>query len=120
GRHAEAIESYRRVTDSHTGATAARAQFQIGECLFAMKRLDEAIRELLKVDILYQQSEWSAASLYEAGRCFEEQGRRGEAREQYEQVVNRFGESPWAGLARERMAKLSQGGPTAVRGAQAS
>ena len=32
-------------------ATAARAQFQIGECLFAMKKYDDAARELLKTDI---------------------------------------------------------------------
>lgn len=54
GRHTEAIEQYRRVVDRHKGPTAARAQFQIGECLFAGEQYDEAARELLKVDILYE------------------------------------------------------------------
>ncbi|MCH7813400.1 MAG: tetratricopeptide repeat protein, partial [Planctomycetes bacterium] len=53
GRYSEAIASYRKVVARHQGPTAARAQFQMGECLFAQQEYDEAVRELLKVDILY-------------------------------------------------------------------
>ena len=104
-----AMSHYRQVTDSHRGATAARAQFQIGECLFAQGRHEEAVREFLRVDILYAESEWSAAALYEAGRCFEAIGKIGEARSQYREVVGRFAESEWAGAARERLSALGRG-----------
>jgi TolA-binding protein len=104
-----AIEHYRLVTDEHRGGTAARAQFQIGECLFALGRHDEAVRELLRVDILYAEPEWSAAAVYEAGRCFEAMGKVGEARAQYRDVAERFGESDWARAAGERLAALRRG-----------
>ncbi len=103
GKHKEAIESYRSVTASHQGATAARAQFQIGECLYAMKSYEDAVKELIKVDAIYASEEWAAAALYEAGRCLEDMGRRGDARARWQEVVDRFGSSAWARQAKERL-----------------
>ncbi|MFG0284361.1 MAG: tetratricopeptide repeat protein [Phycisphaerales bacterium JB039] len=107
GRFEEAIEAYRPVADGHKGPTAARAQFQIGECLFAREQHEEAVRELLKTDILHGEPQWSAAALYEAGRCFEAMNKRAEAAAQYEQVVQRFADSEWAELARRRLQSAS-------------
>jgi TolA-binding protein len=109
GRHGEAIEAYRAVVARHKGPTAARAQFQIGECLFAQKQYDEAVRELLKVDILYAYPEWSAAALYEAGRCFEALGQAVEARAQFKAVVENHPQTRWAELAGQHLAKLTDG-----------
>lgn len=103
-----AIDAYRRVTDSHQGAIAARAQFQIGECLFATRRHEDAVREFLKVDILYAYPEWSAAALYEAGRCFAAMGRSEDASREFAAVTERFPASVWA----ERAAR--EGGAAAV------
>lgn len=102
-----AIQHYQAVTERHAGATAARAQFQIGQCYFALGEHERAIRELLRVDILHAEPQWSAAALYEAGRCFEALNKPGEARAQYRDVVARFGESAWAPAARERLAALA-------------
>ncbi len=102
-RHAEAMKAYRLVIDKHKGPTAARAQFQIGECLFARKEYVAAARELLKVDILYNYPEWSAAALYEAGRCFEKLEKASEARTQFTQVVDKHKDTRWAALARQRL-----------------
>ncbi|MCC6678321.1 MAG: tetratricopeptide repeat protein [Phycisphaerales bacterium] len=113
GKQEGAVEAYREVAERHRGPTAARAQFQIGECLFALKRYDEAVKELLKVDILFAYPEWSAAALYEAGRCLEESGKAGEAKKQFGAVVERFGESEWAGPAKERLRGLE---PAALPG----
>jgi TolA-binding protein len=107
-RHSEAVDAYRKVVDRHQGETAARAQFQIGECLFAQKRREEAIRELLKVDILYAYPDWSAAALYEAGRCFQELGQLAEARKQFRQVRTEHGETKWAKLSEQRLEELSR------------
>jgi TolA-binding protein len=104
-----ACEAYRDVVDRHEGPTAARAQFQIGECLYAQEKLEEAIRELLKVDVLYGYPEWSAAALYEAGRCMRELGREKEAAAQFEEVMKRFPETRWAALAKEVPAAISAG-----------
>ena len=111
------MAEYRRVAAGHQGPTAARAQFQIGECLFAQGKHEEAARELLKVDILYAYPEWSAAALYEAGRCLEATGKAADARAQYEQVVQKHGDTRWAKLAGERLsAKPAAAPPVPERG----
>lgn len=107
GRHEEAIRAYEAVVTRHRGPTAARAQFQIGECYFARKDHDTAVRELLKVDIHYAYPEWSAAALFEAGRCFDLMGRAQDAKAQFEAVVERFGDSTWAQSAAQRLSQRS-------------
>jgi TolA-binding protein len=109
-RHDEAISAYRQVVGDHQGPTAARAQFQIGECLFAKQQYEDAVRELLKVDILYAYPEWSAAALYEAGRCFGKLGKLGEARAHFRQVADQYGDSRWAELASQELSTMSGAG----------
>lgn len=108
GRYDDAIAAYRQVVDGHEGKTAARAQFQIGECLFARKDHTEAVRELLKVDIHYAYPEWSAAALYEAGRCFQAMGNPVDARSHYRQVQDRYADSKWAALASTRLEEMKR------------
>lgn len=98
-----AIAAYREVVAQHSGPTTARAQFQIGECLFAKKQYEEAARELLKVDILYSYPEWSAAALYEAGRCFAAMSKGDDAKKQFAAVVERFPKTAWAERAIKEM-----------------
>ncbi len=105
----DAIKVYQRVVDTHTGPTAARAQFQIGECLFADKQYADAVRALLKVDILYAYPEWSAAALYEAGRCFEMMGKTVEARAQFKAVMEKYDGTKWAELASQKISQLASG-----------
>lgn len=102
-RFPEAIENYRRVADADKSERAARAQFQLGECLFALKDHETALRELLKVEILYAYPQWSAAALYEAARCLESLGRDTDARRQYGEVSEKYSDTRWARLSRERM-----------------
>lgn len=106
GRHADAIAAYQLVVERGGGAVAARAQFQIGECLFAQNKLDTALRELLKVEALYASPEWSAAALYEAGRVLEKMDRRSQAREQYAAVREKHSTTRWAELAEQRLKAL--------------
>jgi TolA-binding protein len=112
GRLDDAMTAYAVVVDRHQGPTAARAQFQIGECLYAKKQYEEAARELLKVDILYAYPEWSSAALYEAGRCFEAMRDEARARTQFEQVKTNHAGTEWARLAAKRLEALDQGALT--------
>jgi outer membrane protein assembly factor BamD (BamD/ComL family) len=73
-----------------------------------MGRRDEAAKEFLKVDILYAFPEWSAAALYEAGRCFEDSGSPVEARRQFELVTRQHPQSSWARLAEDRLQALAR------------
>jgi TolA-binding protein len=113
GKLDAAIEAYRDVVARHKGPTAARSQFQIGECLYAQKKYEQASVELLKTDVLFEYPEWSAAAIYEAGRCLAEMGRGEDASKQFKDVVKRFPETRWAGMAKER---LEAKAPAAVPG----
>lgn len=118
GRLDDALTAYRAVTAAHQGPTAARAQFQIGECLFALKRYPDALRELLRVDILYAYPEWSAAALYEAGRCLELMNQPDEARKQFETIRSKYSDTRWAALAAQALSKPAAplpGQPKAAR-----
>ena len=108
GRLDPAIDAYQQVVSRHKGPTAARAQFQIGQCLFSKKKYEDAARELLKVDILYGYPQWSAAALYEAGRCFEKLAKTAEARQQFQAVLDQHKESQWAKLAADRLKSLTK------------
>lgn len=114
-RFDEAIEDYRVVVAAAQAEISARAQFQIGECLFASGRHEQAAAELLKVDILFQSPQWSAAALYEAGRCFEKLGQLAQAREQFTQVTTRFADTRWAKLADAALRALAQKAPPGRR-----
>ncbi|MFO0826798.1 MAG: tetratricopeptide repeat protein [Phycisphaerales bacterium] len=114
GRRDAAIEAYRQVASSGAGETPARAQFQIGECLFALDRHEDAVREFLKVDVLFAQPEWQSAALFEAGRCLTALGRTDDANRQFDDLLRRFPESQWAAAARrerERTAQASSATP---------
>ncbi|MCB9847626.1 MAG: tetratricopeptide repeat protein [Phycisphaeraceae bacterium] len=102
-----AISAYREAASGRS-ETAARAQFQIGECLFALGRHEEAAGELLKVDILYAAPAWSAAALYEAGRCFDAMGDTERAREQWRRVLELEDSGDWAPMARARLGAATE------------
>lgn len=106
-RYDEAMAAYQKVVERHQGPTAARAQFQIGQCLFAQGKHEDAVRELLKVDILYAYPEWSAAALYEAARCFEKLGKTTEAKQHFQQVEDKYEQTQWAKMATQRLTELS-------------
>lgn len=109
-RYEDGIRAYQAVATNHQGPTAARAQFQIGECYFATKQYDQAVRELLKVDILYAYPEWSAAALFEAARCFVKLGKLVEARSHFKLVSQQHSDTRWAPLASQRLTELSSAG----------
>ena len=102
-----AIDSYRQAAQGRT-ETAARAQFQIGECLFALGRHEEATSEFIKVDILFSSPMWSAAALYEAGRCFDALGDREQASQQWRRVIKIDTGGKWTEMARARLGDTDQ------------
>jgi len=106
GKHDEARKAYESVVNTHNGETAARAQFQIGETYMKQRKYREAIRELLKVDIVYDYPTWSARALYDAGQSFEGLKDKDKAVEQYRFILDRFKDSDVAKLAQQRVKAL--------------
>jgi TolA-binding protein len=103
----DARKSYQKVIASTNGATAARAQFQIGETFLAQGQFDKAVPALLAVDDVYKYADWSARALFEAGRAFEQLKQPDQARKQYTEVVNKYKDAPEAGMARERLKSMT-------------
>jgi TolA-binding protein len=110
GRHRSAVQAFRRVTSSYRGETAARAQFEIGECLLDQGDWEGALAEYLKVRFLYGHEEWVAASMLRAGRCFEELGQDDRARAVYAELREKHPDTEWARQAPEPAAPGGSGG----------
>ncbi len=106
-QYPKAIESYRTVTaGGKNNALAARAQFQIGECFFASNKLDEAVKELVRVESKYSFPEWSAKAILELGRVREAQDMEEEAMARYKEVITRFPKTAAATVAKNLLKKL--------------
>jgi TolA-binding protein len=105
--YARAIEAYRQVTAGKAkDALAARCQFQIGECLFASDKLDQAVKEFVLVEAAYAIPEWTARAILELGRVREAQDREDEAMDRYKEVIKRFPNTDAAGVAKTRLKAL--------------
>jgi TolA-binding protein len=82
---------------------AARAQLMCGESYFHEDQFHEALREFLKVDILYQAPRWQAAALLEAGKVYERLDQWADAAETYQRLLSQFPHDPSAGEAKNRL-----------------
>ncbi|HET6882911.1 MAG TPA: tetratricopeptide repeat protein [Pirellulales bacterium] len=102
----DARAAYRRVVKSTSGEkteTAAKAQWMIGETFFHQKNYEAALKEYLKVEILYDFPTWQAAALFEAAKCHEHLGELKHAADLYQRLIKNFPESPLAKDAAERL-----------------
>lgn len=116
----DARRTFQAVIDvRRTGELAARSQLMRGESYFHEDRLREALREFLRVDILYDSPRWQAAALLEAGKVYERLDQWADAAETYNRLLARFPHDPEAPAARTRgeaarrraQAGSSPGGP---------
>jgi cellulose synthase operon protein C len=105
----EARSAYGKVIRSPAGEkteTAAMAQWLIGETYFHQKNFDAALREYLRVDILYAYPAWQALALLEAAKCHEELHDAKQAEACYQKILDRYAGTPSAKQAKERMEDL--------------
>ena len=103
-RFEEARAGFQRVIDARKGGEfVARSQFMIGETYFHQKDYHEAIRNFLKVDILYDAPTWQASALLETGKAYEQLDQWADAAETYERLRAKFADDPSAKLAEARL-----------------
>jgi tetratricopeptide (TPR) repeat protein len=101
----EARAAFERVVKDPHGKlseTAAKSQFLLADTYFWEKDYPTALREYLKVDILYKFPELQAAALYQAGVCNEELQNWKEAAKTYDDLLRRFPNDKNAETARKR------------------
>ena len=102
----EAIPYYEKVTEETETETAAKARFMIGECWFAQKNHKEATKHFLKAAFAYGHKEWSAMAWFEAARCFEVLQDVTQAKNCYQQMIDKFPDHPKVADARKRLGEL--------------
>jgi TolA-binding protein len=104
----QARELYRSIIGGEKTETAAKAQFMLAETLFLQERWNEAIKEFLKVSILYPIPEWQSLSLVEVGKCYARQSQWGEAKKAFDEVIIRYGSLPAAQEAKKQLELLDK------------
>ena len=102
----EAIAAYEQVVKETDTETAAKAQFMIGECLFARKQHEEAAAAFLKAAYGYPYEEWVGNAHFEAARCFEILKQIDQARRSYQFLAEKLPGHPRAKAAAERWKEL--------------
>ena len=106
-QYAQAITEYRQVVAGRArDENAARAQFQLGECLLLMNKLDDAVKELIRVESKYDFAKWKSKALVEIGRVAEMQKRPHHAIARYKEVIKRYPETSAAAVAKTLLSKL--------------
>ncbi len=106
GKLAEAMPFYEKVTEETDTETAAKARFMIGECCFAEKQHKEATKHFLKAAFAYGHKEWSAMAWFEAGRCFEVLRDIPQAKNCYQQMIEKFPDHAKVADAKKRLSEL--------------
>jgi TolA-binding protein len=91
--------------------TAAMAQWRIAETYFQQKDYEAAVREYLRLDILYAYPTLQAAALVQAGKCHEKLNQPAEAAALYNRVLEVYGDSPSAERAQRRLGSLEKEQP---------
>lgn len=92
--------------DPITAELQARTQWMIGETHLLQRQFNEAVDAYRLVEKIDAHGQWSAASLVQAGRAFELMGRPRDAVVCYTGLLRKFADSPYAQVARERLASL--------------
>ena len=102
---------YEKVIASPEGAkteTAAKAQWMIGESFFHQKKHEEAIRAYLRLENLYDYPTLQAASLFQAGKCYELLSETKEAAKLYRRTIDRYSRTNYADEAKVRLGNLGK------------
>jgi TolA-binding protein len=105
GKLADARSAFQAVIDARrTGELAAQAQLMRGETFYHQEQFREALREFLRVSIMYDAPRWQAAALLEAGKVYERLDQWPDAAETYGRLLSKFPTEPAAMPARQRQA----------------
>lgn len=106
GRFDEARKVFNQVVHSQSGGkteTAAMAQWMIGESYFHQKNYESAIREYLRLEILYAYPTWQAGALLQAGKCHEAMGEWPQAVELYARLLKNYPGNTFSNEATRRL-----------------
>ncbi|MEM1068880.1 MAG: tetratricopeptide repeat protein [Planctomycetota bacterium] len=100
------LESVVRESDTDVGIRG-RAQWLIGETHYLQQDFTKAIDAYRRVEGIDPDGIWVSAALVQAGKSFEQLGRKRDASVCYGHLLSRFANTSHASIARRRMAALN-------------
>lgn len=105
-----AIELYNIVAASEgAGETGVEAQFRVGECMLLKGDVKGALREFLRVALLYEDvQEWAGAAQFYSGLCYERLGENDKAEKAYRTVLEKYSKTRWVERAKERLKSMGK------------
>ncbi len=109
GEFAQARKAFQQVINhprSSGTPRAAMAQWMIGETYLHQRQYRQALRQYLRVELLYPYPKWQAAALLQAGKCYEKLGEVDKAAQLYLRIVNHLADSPFRAQAHQRLQAL--------------
>ncbi len=93
---------------------AAESQLLLAESYFLAEDYRAALREYLRLEILFPGSELVPGAVLQAARCYWEMGLREEALRQVKRIVEQWPESPYAPKAKQWLTAINTGSQNLV------
>ena len=103
--------AYQKVIHSPAGGkteVAAMAQWMIGESYFNQKDYATALRDYLRVEVVYSYPRWQAAALLQAAKCYQQLGQQQEAAELYAKVLQSYPQTEFVAEASQRLIETTR------------
>jgi tol-pal system protein YbgF len=108
-RYEEAGPAFERYLSAHPdGKYASNAQYWLGEVYYVTRKLDGALSEFESVVDRYPESNKVPDALLKMAFIYQERGDPDRAREYYHRVIENYGRTAAAGLARDRLQELGE------------
>ncbi|MES2201089.1 MAG: tetratricopeptide repeat protein [candidate division FCPU426 bacterium] len=104
GRFEQAIAAYKDLASHDPGKLGAEAQFLVGDCLVAQKKLELAVAAYQEVaDRFKSESNWAVTALARVAELQEQAGQDAKALATYQRIIAGGGNAEWTNAARKRI-----------------
>lgn len=97
----QARELYAEALSDQRDELSAKSQFMIAETYLHQRQYRAALREYLKVEILYSQPEWRSMALLQIAKCHQSLNEADDARAAVEKLLQQYPDSEAAKQARQ-------------------
>lgn len=106
GKYEDAIDVLKTVSKSKKGEEAKKAQFLLGEALFANKEFASAALEYSDFKRLYPKDALVPQAIYRQANAFKSMGKSKEAKLFYQELIERYPKANMVAKAKQEMKKL--------------
>ena len=84
------------------------AQWMLGETYWQQENYTAALREYLRVEVVYAYPRWQAAGLLQAAKCYEQLGEAQQAGELYSRVLQNYPQTEFVAEASKRLIETTR------------